>query len=118
MIQHTAVGTDERKRNILSLVKAMKYNDSATLAAFGIKVDDTKFLGAPARQLDPPKIQYSNGVVTPWRGQWNMRFDNKNMNFLKAAECLEWGVLNTDSKLDSSKLDSFVSEVSVCFSKD
>lgn len=109
MIRHTAVSTDQRKANIEQQVNSIQYNRSPNLAAFGISVNDKKFLEVPARQLPPPNIEYSNGVVTPAKGQWRMDFGNKN--FLKPADCLKWCVLNTDSRLDRSNLDSFVTEV-------
>lgn len=105
MIRHTAVNTDQRKRNIGEQVNLMNYNGSATLAAFGIKLDDKNFLKVLARQLPPPKIAYSNGPITPSKGQWNMG------NFLNSAVCLKWCILNTDSYLDPSKLNAFIRQV-------
>lgn len=113
MIRHTAVSTDQRKRNIEEQVNSMNYNRSETLAEFGIKVDDKHFLKVPARQLAPPTIEYSNGTITPAKGQWQMQFGNRNAQFLKPADCLKWGILNTDSYLDQAPLNSFVSEVCI-----
>lgn len=115
MIEYTAVSTGQRKENIQELVKSMEYKQSNTLAEFGVKfVNEQKFLEVPARKLNPPKIEYSNGMmVTPNNGQWRMQIEKKNMNFLKPANCLKWCILNTDSYLDLSKLDSFVGEVCV-----
>lgn len=109
MIKYTAVCTDQRKRNIQDQVHSIQYNRSENLAGFGIRVDDRKFLQVPARQLPPPNIEYSNGMVTPAKGQWRMDFGNKK--FLKPVNCLKWCVLNTDPRLDSSDLDTFVGEV-------
>lgn len=111
MIKHTAVSTDQRKKNIEEQVNLINYNGSETLAAFGIRVTDKEFLKVPARQLEPPEIQYSNGSAMPSKGQWQMNFGNRNMNFLMPATCLKWGVLNTDLYLDPSLVNSFVSAV-------
>lgn len=113
MIKYTAVSTDQRKANIQQQVNSIQYNRSENLAAFGIRVDDSKFVQVPARQLQPPNIVYSNGAVTPSKGQWQMNFGRMNKTFLNAAKCLKWCVLNTDQRLQSQKLDSFVTEVRV-----
>lgn len=112
MIKETAGSTNDRKTNIKKLVDFIRYKQSDTLAAFGIKVNEENFVKVPARKLPAPDIKYSNGVATPKTGQWRMQFGNKNMNFLEAAECSKWCILNTDSYLDASKLDSFFREVS------
>lgn len=111
MIKHTAVSTDVRKQNIMDQVNMMKLNRSGTLAEFGIRVDDGDFIKAPARQLFAPKIQYSDGTVTPMKGAWQMQMGNKDLHFIQPADCLKWCVLNTDNYLDQSKVDTFVSMV-------
>lgn len=111
MIRHTAVSTDQRKSNIQQQVNSIQYSRSQNLAAFGITVNDREFLKVPARQLQPPKIEYINGTVPPSKGQWRMDFGNKN--FLKPADCLRWCVLNTDGYLNNANLDSFITEVCV-----
>ena len=112
MIRYTAVSTDQRKSNIVEQVNSIQYNQSAALAAFGIRVNDEAFIKVPARQLPPPKIEYANGgVATPSKGQWRMEFGKQSMKFLEPAVCLKWCVLNTDTYLDNSYLDSFISEV-------
>lgn len=111
MIRYTAVSTGERKANIVEQTNSIQYDQSETLRAFGINVDDKKFLQVPARRLPPPNIQYSNGVATPSKGQWRMEFGNKNLNFLEPVNCLKWCVLNTDTYLKGSYLDSFIGEV-------
>lgn len=116
MIRHTAVSTDQRKANIEKQVNSIQYNNrSATLAAFGITVDDKNFMKVPARQLHPPEIVYKNGKVTPDRGQWRMEFRRQPLQFLQPADCLKWSVLITDKYSDESKVLSFVTEVRTMF---
>lgn len=111
MIRHTAVSTDVRKANIFEQVGQMQYNQSDKLRAFGIDVADQRFIQVDARRLPPPGIQYSNGVANPSKGAWRMDFGRQHMKFLDPKNCLKWCVLNTDSYLDRSRLDSFISEV-------
>lgn len=113
MIRHTAVSTDQRKANILEQVNLMHYNQSETIAAFGIKVADKEFVQVDARQLLPPKIEDKNGSVTPDKGVWRMEFGNQKKEFLKPVVCLKWCILNTDSYVDRSILNSFAREVRV-----
>lgn len=109
MIKYTAVSTDERKGNIQDQVRSIQYNRSQNLAGFGIRVEDSKFMQVPARQLRPPSIEYSNGTVTPAKGAWRMDFGNKT--FLKPVQCWKWCVLNTDRYLNDSNVDTFIGEV-------
>lgn len=114
MIKFTAVSTDQRKANIQEQVNSIQYNRSDNLAAFGIKVDDQRFVQVPARQLPPPRIEYRNGtMVTPSKGQWRMEFGRTSANFLQPANCLKWCVLNTEKYLSDSDLNTFIGEVGV-----
>lgn len=108
MIRVSAVSTDQRKRNIMEMIRKVNHNQSPEIKAFGIEIG-TEFIDVPARQLPPPLIEYANGkVVRPAKGVWQIM---SGTQFLKTSGKWKWFVLNTDRFVQNGLLQRFAREV-------
>lgn len=98
MIRYSATSTDERKKKIHDLLRNINYS-SPEVQGFGIGVDN-KFQKVEGRVIDPPKLQYRDGEVTPQRGVWNGR------KFLETHNepVIPWAIVNCDDRTTIQKV--------------
>ena len=90
MIKFAATRPENRKRAIESGLAMLNWQQDPVLNAYGLKINN-QMLTTRARVLDPPEVQYANGVAQPgYSGRWDLRgkvFAKSNPAPLKS-----WGV--------------------------
>ncbi|CAG9797657.1 unnamed protein product, partial [Chironomus riparius] len=80
-----------RKEKIRKRLNETPYNTDPTIKAFGIEVGKT-FQTVEARVIDPPNLNYKDGIVRPSRGVWNAG------TFLEVkGNQIKWCILNGGS---------------------
>ncbi|XP_044756001.1 protein argonaute-2-like isoform X9 [Coccinella septempunctata] len=90
MIKHAATPTTERKRKIMDGLKNTRHNEDPCIREFGFRINND-FEKIEARVLDPPALEYSNGMIArPSRGVW--RQDNNK--FYIGGEESTWIVIS------------------------
>lgn len=92
----------------MNLLDQIRHNQSATINGFGLRVG-TDFVKVPARQLEPPQIQYGQNAapINPSRGVWN----GENKKFLIPESARKWGILNTSFRTRQNELSELAESV-------
>ncbi|GFU26646.1 protein argonaute-2 [Nephila pilipes] len=95
MIKVTAIHPKQRFLETLEVYKNSDYDNDPFLRAFDIEVlpDPLKLNG---RVLGAPQVKYSNEIVRPINGLWNMR----NIKFFYGTEINSWTLLSFANPAD------------------
>ena len=91
MIKYTAKPADERKKEILNVVRGAEFHRDNVLKEFGIGVN-TSMVEVTGRVLDPPALEYKDGSkVRPrdGRGCWDM----EGYKFYKGVTITNWVII-------------------------
>lgn len=102
IIKHAATNTDIRKKKIMELLQQIRHNQSPTINGFGLQVE-SDFAKVPARQLEPPMIQYAKQTIKPAKGVWR----GEGMEFLHPQSAARWGIINTNYRTQQNELNDF-----------
>ncbi|KAH8886492.1 Piwi-domain-containing protein [Thozetella sp. PMI_491] len=106
MIKFAVQRPEERKKDILTAVKALNWGEDPYLRNLKISIDPQMTM-VQAKLLKNPEVQYSNGKVDPGtKGRWDLRgkkFVSPNSFPLKS-----WAFCVVDSSVDKPTLDNFV----------
>ncbi|GFY40825.1 protein argonaute-2 [Trichonephila inaurata madagascariensis] len=98
MIKVTAIPPRERYRETLKIYEHSDYRNDQFLRAFDLRVqpDPLKVVG---RIINAPQVQYSNEIVRPYNGSWNM----KNIKFFSGTKINTWTLLSFADPTDCPK---------------
>lgn len=95
LIKIAATSTEIRKQKILDQLRRINHNASPVIRGFGIEVNPA-FEKVPARQLEPPTIEYKNGTIPVKNGVWMM---DESKRFIDAKSG-EFAVISFDERTD------------------
>lgn len=87
MIKATARSAPNREQDIRALVSQADFSNDPYLKDFDIRVN-TRMVEIPGRVLDPPQIKYTDTVIIPNHGVWDMR----GKRFHKANRLDKWAI--------------------------
>ncbi|SPO38920.1 related to argonaute protein [Pseudozyma flocculosa] len=92
MIRECAQRPDVKMRRIDEIRRQLSYEDDRRIQEWGVRISP-QLMRAPARQLQPPTVQYSPGGQRPriQNGSWNL----VNARFISGGDPLiVWAVVN------------------------
>lgn len=109
---HTVMDPTARKEMIMHHLQAINHNECGTIRAFGLRVD-TNFMLAPARQIQPPSMEYADRkTIKPKNGEWAMNYRCDEMEVISTSPTtFSWTILNTDQNLLAIRLKQFAKMV-------
>ncbi|GFX64654.1 protein argonaute-3 [Trichonephila clavipes] len=110
MIKVTAIPPRERYRETLKIYERSDYRNDQFLRAFDLRVLPNP-LKVDGRIINAPQVQYSNEIVRPYNGAWNM----KNIKFFSGTKISTWTLLSFADPTDCPEglLDKFAK--SLCY---
>ncbi|XP_003705687.2 protein argonaute-2 [Megachile rotundata] len=103
MILHAAVNAKERSKRITTALESLKLDEQPILTKeFQLSVDG-QFEKVPARILDAPKLEYSNGEVAVTGGEW------RSLKFYIPCNLPDesWTIVNLDKFVKYTELYEF-----------
>lgn len=109
MIKQAATSTDERKKNIIEILRALQPNQSPTVQQFGLRLNSS-FAKIDARILNAPALEYGQQkTITPIAGVWRP----DNLPFIAAVKGITWGCLILDGRTPENAVNAFCNTVSI-----
>ncbi|KAI0990300.1 hypothetical protein GJ496_004363 [Pomphorhynchus laevis] len=93
MIKATARSAPNREQDIKSLINQADFSSDPYLKDFGINVK-TSMVEIPGRVLDPPQIRYTDNIILPNHGVWDMR----GKKFHKSYNLEKWAIISFASQ--------------------
>ncbi|KAK7793223.1 hypothetical protein R5R35_005074 [Gryllus longicercus] len=105
MIKLAAIDPSERVKKIQAEKAYLDFENSPFAKGFGINMN-SEFQEIRGHVLDPPKLAYNEGLVTPENGRWH-----SDSLFLQSAVLKKWTIFILDRCIEREDADKLASQL-------